>query len=198
MNRLSVSQRLDRRWLAEGEALKELAACSQGRLQVLSLTESSVKLRLDSVSAFRLGDGEPEIARAWHRIGVYRPAEWPARPVRVVHEGPPGLFHPNVSISARGPLSSEPMVAHQQLAGFFRPGSICYGLPASNMDLSSIAIHIAHMLGYRWNAFSKEGPHYNLEAVRWVQDMLQQPGVFPLERRPLVTGGQEASGVRAR
>ena len=48
------------------------------------MTESSVKLRLDSVSAFRLGDGEPEIARAWHRIGVYRPAEWPARPVRVV------------------------------------------------------------------------------------------------------------------
>ena len=194
---MNVQQRLDYRWQLHEEDLCKLAARSEGRLHIVSATCTKVEVELACISAFRNEDAsEPEVRHDNHRILLLRPRDWPALPVRAYHLSPPGIFHPNiVTTTADMPVLQERITVLQQLLGLFQPGAICYGHSWPGMGLTDLVVQIDNMLLYRFGAFSQAGEHLNIDAIRWVQEMLaHDPSFFPLEHRPLVAIGRTGDG----
>jgi hypothetical protein len=187
---MTTIQRLDQRWRSEIEEVGHLASRSGGRLRVLLASTAHVEIELSCISAFRAGDGEPSIAHAMHRIALARPDGWPAVPVQAIHLHPPGIFHPNIAPAyAGGAPPADQVAAVQRLLGIFCAGAICYGGQATPATRLADVITQCHaMLGFRFvSAFSQQGEHLNVEAVRWAHEMLLRKR-FPLEKRPLVGG----------
>ncbi len=187
---MNITERLDQRWRAEIHELEDLAARSHGRLSIRSATGSSVRLELECIAAFHHGSltDAPKIGVANHQIKLVRAENWPAEQVSALHEGPPGIWHPNILGGLNASLSEQPVVAMQQIAGALHPGLICYGSARPGLRLVDIVQQIYNILGYRYGAYARRHEHLNLPALQWVNQMLAtDPAFFPLERRPLIT-----------
>lgn len=188
---MTVQQRLDARWQAELQQLGELAARTGGRLRVGSADPARmINLEMECVSAFRQDGQAPAIRQAWHNIDLQRREGWPALPVTALYGGPPGIFHPNILAAADAALAADPIAALQQFFGALLPGMMCYGHAWPGMRLVDVVGMLYNMLGYRFGAFARQGEHFNIEAIRWVQEKIQDPAYFPLERRALAVGGR--------
>jgi hypothetical protein len=187
---MNVQERLDMRWQGEVQKLSELSKFSQHRLIISTATITRVQMEIDCISAFHHGTlrEAPEIRKARHRILLLRSEAWPAEPVIAIHQGPPGIWHPNILGGLDAPLSENRIVAMQQIAGEMSPGKICYGGPSSGFRLVDIVHQIYNMIGYRFpNSYARRDEHFNLPALNWVNEMLRSdPAFFPLEKRPLV------------
>jgi hypothetical protein len=186
---MNMEQRLDARWQAEIQQLGELAARTGGRLQLGSTgLAQGVTLQMECVSAFRQDGPAPAIRQAWHSIELLRREGWPALPVTALYVGPPGIFHPNILAGAGDIFTADPVAALQQFYGTLLPGMMCYGHAWPGMRLVDVVGMLYNMLGYRFGAFARQGEHFNIEAIRWVQEKIQDPAYFPLERRALTVG----------
>lgn len=191
---MTIDDRLDARWADEVNEVRERAARSSGKLEVPQHNLQRVELHLRIMSAVAGGGAGPTVQEATHIVHLMRPAAWPAQGVVAAHRGVVGnpnlmAWHPNIlaPATARAPGDQNPISAMQGLVGLLVPGAICYGQAGPGTRLVHVVQQIWNMLGYRYSfsAFSRTGAHLNIQATRWVQDMLRQDA-FPLERRPLV------------
>lgn len=167
-------------------ALRDLAAHTFGRLQLVYCDPTYIKLRMNCRSA-TMADNlkEPMLGDYEHRIDLFIPPVYPAEPVVALHKHPTHIFHPNIAAWSQG---SDPLLVRRLMRGF-----ICYsGHHSPGRTLVDVVRQLYDVIGYRAGRFSTNlSDCLNKEAVVWANQMAET-NLFPLERRPLRTAENKA------